>query len=277
MTETVLDTSAAETTPILADTGTVEATTQTTQEATPTQTDWKEQIPEEYRGQFETYKDLAAAAKAHVELRRMTSKKLADLTPEEAKILSGRMGVPESPDKYDLAVDSETLDPELAKWFTNTAHKAGLPQDAVKTLATEFTEFQIEQVKRNQASLEELKKAEHSALKESWGAVYDERLKMSEEGIDKLGIPELRKVLEDTQMIHSSAVRKAFAEVGRILSEDKGPVTKNTTYGLSAEEAQSDLAKFQIDYRDELNQANHPQHNWAVKELERRLLRAHGQ
>lgn len=267
MTETALDTSVVETTPNLAETETTSAPT----------TDWKEQIPEEYRGQFETYKDLAAAAKAHVELRRMTSKKLADLTPEEAKVLSGRMGIPESPDKYDLAVPQEDISPELSKWFTTTAHKAGLTQDSVKLLATEFTEFQKEQIKLNQAQLEDIKKSEVEALKTSWGAVHDERFKLSEEGIDKLGIPELRKVLEDTHMIHSSAIRKAFAEVGRILSEDKTPDTKNTTYGLSADEAKTDLEKFRIDYKAELNSAIHPQHNWAVKELEKRLLRAHGQ
>lgn len=263
MSETELDTSVES--PVLAETNTTATA------------DWKQQIPEEYRGQFETYKDLGAAAKAHVELRRLTSKKLSDLTPEEAKILSGRMGVPESPDKYDLDTGSEAMNPVLAKWFTNTAHKAGIGQDAVKTLATEFVGFQEEQARQQVTQLEELKAAELSNLKESWGAVFDERNRLSEEGIDKIGIPELRKVLEDTHMIHSSAIRKAFAEVGRILSEDKGVDTKNTKFALSADEARSDLEKFRIDYKAELHSAIHPQHNWAVKELERKLLRAHGQ
>jgi hypothetical protein len=269
MTDTALDTSVVETTPILADT---ETTT-----APETSSDWKAQIPEEYRGQFENYKDLAAAAKAHVELRRMTSKKLTDLTPEEAKILSGRAGIPESPDKYDLTGSEEAIDPITAKWFTNTAYKAGIPQEAAKTLATEFVAFQQEQQRQQLTNLEELKKSEVNILREAWGPVYDERSKLVEEGIDKLGIPELRKTLEETNMIHSSSLRKAFAEVGRILSEDRGPETKNTTYALSTEEARTDLEKFRIDYKAELNTATHPQHNWAVQELERRLLRAHGQ
>lgn len=265
MTETSLDTSTE--TLNLAETETTATETTTS--------DWKQQIPEEYRGQFETYKDLAAAAKAHVELRRMTSKKIADLTPDEAKALLGRTGVPESPDKYDIGEDKIAQDPTLAKWFTSTAHKAGVPQDAVKIFAEEYVAFAESQQRELLTRLEELKKSNHEQLKQDWGAVYDERLKLSDEGIDKLGIPDLRKTLEDTHMLHSAPLRKAFAEIGRLLSEDRGPETKNNKFALSAEEAKSDLVKFRNEYKNELLNSSHPQHRWAVEELERRLLRAH--
>lgn len=102
-----------------------------------------------------------------------------DATPEQWSEFYGKIGRPESPDKYDLPLP-EGNDGAFAKAVAPMLHKAGLTSEQAKVLATEWTAMQTkaeaDYLAGENARIEaqnSKNKAEADALKTEWGDQND--------------------------------------------------------------------------------------------------------
>src|SRR5210317_1189976 len=96
---------------------------------------WKEAISEEFRSDpnISKFTEIDALAKSYINATKMIGQdKVAvpneNSTDDQWNEVYGKLGRPESPDKYKLEVQSETvpLDENTVKQFAENAHQLGL-------------------------------------------------------------------------------------------------------------------------------------------------------
>src|SRR5210317_987626 len=123
----------------------VEETTQTTTDTPQQETmikqpttvakSWKDTISEEFRNDpnISKFTEIDALAKSYINATRMIGQdKVAvpneNSTDDQWQEVYGKLGRPESPDKYKLEANSETvpLDENTVKQFAENAHQLGL-------------------------------------------------------------------------------------------------------------------------------------------------------
>ena len=165
---------------------------------------WIAQLPDDLKGNetFTGYKTIGELAKAHLD----TSGKVAELegkvansipkltenaTDEEKAAYFAALGVPESPDKYELErpamPEGMPYNEDLEKWFRNTAHKAGITAEQAKTLFTSYNQFGTEFLKSIAEQRKTTLETGMNALKESWGNHYDDNVAVVKRVQEKIG------------------------------------------------------------------------------------------
>lgn len=176
----------------MAETETSTTTTATNGSVTPTEVwssstpapDWRESLPGELRADktLADFKDVGALAKSYVETKRLVGDAVrvpkADAKPEDIAAFHRKLGVPESPDKYDVKL------PEMPKdfpaWneayvadFKTAAHRAGLTPSQVQSVIQWYAGNQL-QVHGETSSAQAAKAKEAEAacvaeLEKTWG------------------------------------------------------------------------------------------------------------
>lgn len=165
---------------------------------------WIAQLPDDLKGNetFTGYKTIGELAKAHLD----TSGKVTELegklagtipklsenaTDEEKAAYRLAMGVPETPEAYDLPRPDlpkgvEYNEP-LEKWFRNTAHKAGISAEQAKTLFNDYNQFSTEFLKSLEVQRQTTLETGMKALKETWGNHYDDNVAVVKRVQEKIG------------------------------------------------------------------------------------------
>ena len=201
----------------------------------PTAPDWMTSVPKEFRDNKALWEhgDFSSYLKKSLE----DSDKLAGFDPEKVLNIPGedtsdgdreafyqKLGKPESADGYELddpgfpdGLDrDEALEGHIKKW----AHEANMPADALKYLVgkynahlgAEFAAAKAEQAKALQESSEALK----TELKDG----YNEYVLKAQRAATRFGGDELITLLKDYGLESHPAFLKAFAEIGKVTSED---------------------------------------------------------
>jgi len=199
-------------------------------------TDWRATLPEDLRAEksLESYKDVAALAKAFVETKKLVGKKTDGMvripgeaaTPEERAAFHKALGVPDTPDGYKFDVAEEfkpLLTDEALNRYRPIFHKLGIPPQTAQQLAQFYAEDQAQQRVATQQAL----KAEQDKLRESLGeATWDRNLAHAEAGVDyvaaKLGEEkgeQLKALLDSTLLGDHPLLIEAFTLIGRELAE----------------------------------------------------------
>ena len=148
-------------------------------------------------------KDGQAAARAKTEgvIKLPGEVPKEGATPEEMTAYQARvaeyhkaLGVPETPDGYGLKAP-ENLPPgiafneEQAKDFAATAHKLGLPPNAVQELVNWKIQAEAKQQEQSQAALVEFKNKEIETLKQAFGDKTNERIADVAALLESVGFP----------------------------------------------------------------------------------------
>lgn len=138
---------------------------------------WRDSLPEDLKADpsLSTLKDVGALAKSYVEIRKTVGKDgvrvpKEDAPPEEWAKFHQALGVPETPDKYELPeIEGIQFNEKEVSEFKSLAHKLGLRPEAVKQLA-QFDAIRAQKLVEAQDTRNaQIRKSTEEALAAKWG------------------------------------------------------------------------------------------------------------
>jgi hypothetical protein len=186
--------------------------------------------------------------------RKEFQAKLRERVPDlvlrsDADALRAAIGVPKDAKEY--AFDGVTFEPgtELAEpeveALRGRAAKYGLPKEAFKQLVADVAAERTEALKQS--------KAMQTALKQEWGAAYDERLGAVKAVLDQLGAPQPLKDAVAKGMIDKATAAMFYNLASSLGSQPREVATQRGggTTTLAPAEAQARIAE--IMRREEFN------------------------
>lgn len=129
---------------------------------------------------------------------------------------------PNAPEKYEFkAPENTTLDDAVLGKLSEVAKELDLSQEAAQKLvdkvAPEMAKRQVEAFQK----LNETWVTEVKADKELGGDKLQENLAVAKKGLDAVGSPALRALLEQTGLGNQPEVIRAFYKVGQFISQDR--------------------------------------------------------
>ena len=267
----------------------VEETTQTTTD-TPQQTvssttteqptvakSWKDTISEEFRSDpnIAKFTEIDALAKSYINATRMIGQdKVAvpneNSTDDQWNEVYGKLGRPESPDKYKLEVQSETvpLDENTVKQFAENAHKLGLNNKQAQGVLEYYKNSMEGSLQQARIDTETAQANAEQELRKEWGRSYDENIKKAG-AIAKANMSEdiLNMELKDgTRIGDHPSVIKGFASIANLMSEDKlvSTESENVDRGTDYE---AEISKIVNDRDGPYWNKSHPDHDKVVQQV----------
>ena len=105
------------------------------------------------------------------------------------------------------------------------------------------------------------------SLKSEWGSAYDSKLKAAQAGVAHYGNEELIDYLEETGLGNNPNLIKTFAKIGETLSEDAFKDGGQTNFGMTPQDAQTQINSVMADKKHPYHDKYHPNHTNAVAEV----------
>ena len=235
-------------------------------------------MPEDLRGDPTVARlgSVADGMKMLVHAQRMVGRDKvalpgADAPDEDWAAVYDRLGRPESPQDYELALpegvpEDLAVDEELTGRFREQAHKLGLLPRQVQGL---YAWFMGEQAQGGETAGQAMEAA-GAELRREWGAAYGRNLDAARRAGRLLGGEALLKHLEESGIGNDPQVIRAFARAGRLLAEADAPDAGTADgFARTGEGARAEIARLQGDaafmaaYRDR----QHPDHAGAMSRM----------
>ena len=276
---TQTDVPVAETTQTTTDTPqqTEQAVSSTTTEQPTVAKSWKETISEEFRNDpnISKFTEIDALAKSYINATRMIGQdKVAvpneNSTEDQWNEVYGKLGRPESPDKYKLEVKSDVvpLDEGAVKSFADNAHKLGLNNKQAQGILEYYKNSMEGSAQQARVNTETAQANAEAELRKEWGRSFDENLKKAA-GVAKANMDEkiLNMELKDgTRLGDHPSVIKGFANIANLMSEDKmiGTAEENSTSGR---DYQSEISSIVNDRDGPYWNKAHPEHDKVVQQV----------
>ena len=267
----------------------VEETTQTTTD-TPQQTvssttteqptvakSWKDTISEEFRSDpnIAKFTEIDALAKSYINATRMIGQdKVAvpneNSTDDQWNEVYGKLGRPESPDKYKLEVQSETvpLDENTVKQFAENAHKLGLNNKQAQGVLEYYKNSMEGSLQQARIDTETAQANAEQELRKEWGRSYDENIKKAGAVAKANMSPEIldMQLKDGTRLGDHPTIIKGFANIANLMSEDKmiGTGEDNQTSGRDLD---SEISSLVNDRDGPYWNKSHPDHDKIVQQV----------
>lgn len=258
---------------------TTQTTTDTPQETTqPTTTSsWKETISEEFRNDpnISKFTEIDALAKSYINATRMIGQdKVAvpneNSTDDQWNEVYGKLGRPESADKYKLEVKSETapLDEGAIKQFAENAHQLGLNNKQAQGILEFYKNSMEGSVQQARIDTETAQANAEAELRKEWGRSYEDNIKKAG-AVAKANMNAeiLNMELKDgTRLGDHPAVIKGFANIANILSEDKLVSTDSESVDQGTD-YNAEISKIVNDRDGPYWNKSHPDHDKVVQQV----------
>ena len=263
----------------------VAETTQTTEPVAPTiattndstPATWKDSISQEFREDpnISKFTEIDALAKSYINATRMIGQdKVAvpneNSTDDQWNEVYGKLGRPESADKYKLEVNSETaqIDEGSIKSFAENAHKLGLNNKQAQGILEYYKDSMEGTAQQSRIDTETAQAQSEAELRKEWGRSYDDNIKKAG-AIAKANMSEdiLNMELKDgTRIGDHAAVIKGFANIANLMSEDKmiGTDEDSATGGRNLDE---EISKIVNDRDGPYWNKGHPDHDKIVQQV----------
>ena len=263
----------------------VAETTQTTEPVAPTiattnnstPATWKDSISQEFREDpnISKFTEIDSLAKSYINATRMIGQdKVAvpneNSTDDQWNEVYGKLGRPESADKYKLEVNSETaqIDEGSIKSFAENAHKLGLNNKQAQGILEYYKNSMEGSEQQSRIDTETAQAQSEAELRKEWGRSYDENIKRAG-AIAKANMSEdiLNMELKDgTRIGDHAAVIKGFANIANLMSEDKmiGTDEDSATGGRNLDE---EISKIVNDRDGPYWNKGHPDHDKIVQQV----------
>lgn len=204
-----------------------------------------------------------------------------DASPEAWKEFNRKIGVPDTQDGYNDALQFEgdvKVDPGMMEFGKKAFHEAGLTPTQARKVAEAWNTFAAEQ---NAQFLAQDKESNDKALDElqmRWGSELEQNREAGNRVVKALGLSnDLIERVE--QNIGSAAIVELLATIGR--KSDEGTFTSggtgdpNDPSSMSKDAAQAKIAELNgdTDFQKKYTDKNHPGHKEAVQLMERLFAR----
>nr|BAR33091.1 putative protease [uncultured Mediterranean phage uvMED] len=230
---------------------------------------------------LQNFADANALAKSYVHARSHIGadkivKPQSSWTDDQYNEFYAETGRPEKSEDYDIKINTDDSDAEAWNSFRNAAHGAGLNGNQAQKMA-EYLENTFNDVDQKfDANVDQVKEATRQELQQEFGQALEQKGKLAYAAAGKYIDTELLEdiVLQDGRSLgdHPEII-KMFVSIASDIGEDT-LVGEATELIMTPEEAMS-LAKQKMKegvYQDKF----HPQHDEAVKEVQRLFELASG-
>ena len=217
------------------------------------------------------FKDTESVFKSYVE----AEKRLGGMVsiPKEGdtegwKKFYGKLGVPDSPDKYEFE-EREFQGIKLGKNeyqdYAKVAHEIGLTPAQVKRLAEFDFQRQTSAYERVQKQIKEAETARSEAIKKTFAENHESMTAKVKQNIEKFADDESRAILM-SRVEKDPEMFKLIANMSSQFSEDSIP--QNPAKDSEAD-ASTEYQAMLMDMNHPLNIATHPEHKKAVEKHNR--------
>ena len=192
---------------------------------------WKDTISEEFRNDpnISKFTEIDALAKSYINATRMIGQdKVAvpneNSTDDQWQEVYGKLGRPESPDKYKLEAKSDTvpLDEGAIKSFAENAHQLGLNNKQAQGILEYYKNSMEGSAQQARIDTETAQANAEAELRKEWGRSYEDNIKKAG-AVAKANMNGdiLNLELKDgTRVGDHPDVIKGFANIANLLSED---------------------------------------------------------
>jgi len=238
---------------------------------------WKETISEEFRNDpnISKFTEIDALAKSYINATRMIGQdKVAvpneNSTDDQWQEVYGKLGRPESPDKYKLEVQSDTvpLDDGAIKSFAENAHKLGLNNKQAQGILEYYKNSMEGSAQQARIDTETAQANAEQELRKEWGSNYDNNIKKAGSVAKANMNPQIldMELKDGTRLGDHPEVIKGFANIANILSEDKlvSTESENTDRGTDYE---AEISKLVNDRDGPYWNKSHPDHDKVVQQV----------
>lgn len=197
--------------------------------------------------------------------------------PAGFRSVMAKLGLPESPDKYEFAkAEGITPDEGYVGWAKNTFHKVGMTAAQVKELTAEHNAYVAAQLKQQETDYNLAVEADKKALLNEWKGGHERMMTAAKTAVAALGFTQpMIDAMERT--VGYAATMKHFAELGQKLGESSfsSGTQKTNTFGptMAPAEAKAEWEKMKADpvMIAALKDTNHPNHK-SAKEKQTQLF-----
>jgi hypothetical protein len=230
---------------------------------------------------LQNFADANALAKSYVHARSHIGadkivKPQSSWTDDQYNEFYAETGRPEKSEDYDIKINTDDSDAEAWNNFRNAAHGAGLNGNQAQKMA-EYLENTFADVDQKfDANIDEINNTTRQELQQEFGQALEQKVKLGLAAAQKYIDPALLEdtILSDGRKLgdHPDII-KMFASIASDIGEDT-LLGEATELIMTPEEAMS-LAKQKMKegvYQDKF----HPQHDEAVKEVQRLFELASG-
>ena len=259
-----------------------QATTETVEQTPATapaeqSSSWKNSISEEFRKDpsIEKFTEIDALAKSYINATRMIGQDkivipTKNSTQEAWDEAYEKLGRPESPDKYNLKIESDVInmDENAIKSFAEQSHKLGLNSKQAEGILDFYKNNMEGSAQQSKIDTETAQAQSEQELRSEWGRDFDAKVQQAG-AIAKANInPEV------LDMTLSSGIRlgdhpeiiKGFSKIANMMSEDKIVSTESENVN-SVADIESEISAITNDTDGPYWNKQHPDHDKIVQQV----------
>jgi hypothetical protein len=139
--------------------------------------DWAKGLDDGLKKKVEKFKTPSDLAKGYVELEAYSSKAFQDMTDSEKEKYFKRLGLPESPEAYELSgvvlPEGINQDPKADAEFKTVAHALKFTKEQTKSAHEWLMKRAANSIIAQRAAAKKQAEDRESALRTSWGVSFD--------------------------------------------------------------------------------------------------------
>jgi len=264
-----------------------QATTETQPQATQTtvatadtpapQSSWKDSISEAYRNDpsIEKFTEIDALAKSYINATKMIGQDKIVIpnknsTEEVWQEAYTKLGRPETPDQYNLKVQSDVvkMDDNAIKSFAEQSHKLGLNSKQAEGILNFYKDNMEGIAQQSKIDTETAQAQSEQVLRQEWGREFDAKVKQAG-AIAKANInPEVLDMTlsNGTRLGDHPEIIKGFAKIASMMSEDKMVSTESENVNSNAD-IESEISSITNDINGPYWNKSHPDHDKVVQQV----------
>jgi hypothetical protein len=223
--------------------------------AEPTQSDWREMLPEDIRGNenLSKFESLEGLAKSYINAQQMIGRDKIPMpkSDEEWQDVYNRLGRPDSAEGYEFETvevpEGFPMDEEALGQFKSVAHENGLTAKQANALQKWYFEQNAGNFETMVRAAEDEMTAAQANLRTEWGNAYDQKLATAMRAVREFGGDELVANLEESGLGNNTALVKTFAEIGAKISGDVSIEGNASEGNRTPMQLKAEIAKIQSD------------------------------
>ena len=223
---------------------------------------------------LQAIQDIPTLVKSYVHAQKMVGRDKVVVPDENAsdedwKAFYNKVGLPTSLEEYEVEVPEDIeLDPEVMENLKQMAFENNItPKQLQKIIEHEQDIIRVQMEK--EAALDEQYKEEGiQQLIEEWGEEgFQKNINRARTVLEEFGDEEFDQYLDETGLADDPMMIKFLASVGSNLTEDNFTADSVAHLGVSKDDAQAEVDKMLGDSNHPYWNANHANHNQAVKRM----------